>query len=32
MIQIEDAKYKEIVQNLIKKRIISDKGDEIMKF
>ena len=30
MIQIENAKYKEIVQSLFDKGIIDDKGDEIL--
>ena len=32
MIQIEDMKYKEIVQGLIEKGIINSEGEELMKF
>ena len=32
MIQIEDAKYKRIVDTLVDKGIISESGEELMKF
>ena len=32
MIQIEDSKYKEIVDSLIQKGVISRTGEEIIKF
>ena len=32
MIQLEDSKYKEIVENLIEKRVINQNGDELIKF
>ena len=32
MIQLEDSKYKEIVENLIEKGVINQNGDELIKF
>ena len=32
MMQLEDAKYKEIVEGLVDKGIINSEGEEIMKF
>ena len=32
MIQLEDSKYREIVENLIEKGVISRDGEEVLKF
>ena len=32
MIQLEDSKYREIVENLIEKGVISRDGEEVIKF